>query len=135
MSEIVVSTGGIEFKAKLLEKEAPERCREFWNALPIETDLHHAKFGGMEVFCSFFKPGLEMRAAAENRSYIRDMNPGDIYGNGFGFGIVYGELSKEPYPVTVFANVIKKGELEKMKKACRSVWRRNGQKATVRKSE
>ena len=135
MSEIVVSTGGIEFKAKLLEKEAPERCREFWNALPIETNLHHAKFAGFEVFCSFFKRGLEMSAKTENGGLLRDMNPGDIFGNGFSFAMVYGEVSNEPYPVNLFAHVTEKGELEKMKKACISVWRRNGQKITIRKSE
>ena len=134
MNEIVFSIGGIEFKAKLLEKEAPERCREFWNALPIETNLHHAKMAGFEVLCYFFKPGLKLSEKNENKRFIRDMNPGDIWGNGFGFGMVYGEVSNEPSPQNVFARVTEKGELEKMKKACISVWRNNGQKITVRKS-
>ncbi len=77
-----------------------------------------------------------MSAKSENEYFIKDTNPGDFYGNGFGFGIVYGLTnSKELFPVTVFARVTEKEELEKMKKACNIIWRRNGQKTTVRKSE
>ena len=76
-----------------------------------------------------------MSDKTENGSFLRDMDPGDMFGIGFSFGMVYGEVSNEPYPSNVFARVTEKGELEKMKKACISVWRRNGQKITVRKSE
>lgn len=133
MREIAISIGETKFIALLLEKEAPETCKAYWDVLPIESDFHHAKIAGNEVFCSFFKPELKLPEKLENRKLVAELKAGDIFGYEIGLGVIYGEVAPEPYPVTVFARVTEKRELEKMKKACRSVWRKNGQKMAVRK--
>jgi len=134
LKKVMINVGDTEFSAFLLETEAPMMTKAFWDILPIESDLHHAKIAGNEVFCAVFAPRMNMPDKLENRIYISEGKPGDIFACGYNLGLIYGETASERFPVNVFAHVTEEGELEKMRKACIGVWRKNGQKITMRKS-
>jgi hypothetical protein len=43
---IVLEAGGVAVEAELLEAAAPDTCKRFWDALPIEETLRHVRWGG-----------------------------------------------------------------------------------------
>ncbi len=42
--------------AELLDDEAPKTCEMIWNRLPLEHDLVHGRYSGMEVFVVLESP-------------------------------------------------------------------------------
>jgi uncharacterized protein DUF3830 len=43
---IVLEADGVAVEAELLEEGAPETCRRFWGALPLDETLRHVRWGG-----------------------------------------------------------------------------------------
>jgi hypothetical protein len=43
---IVLEADGVVVEAELLEAAAPDTCKRFWDALPIEETLRHVRWGG-----------------------------------------------------------------------------------------
>jgi hypothetical protein len=41
---------GVSVVAEMLDDEAPRTCELVWSLLPLEHDLYHGRFSGMETF-------------------------------------------------------------------------------------
>ncbi len=59
--------------AELLDDEAPGTCALVWDRLPMEYDLIHGRYSGMELFVLLNEP---QPAPAENRTQLP--LPGEI---------------------------------------------------------
>jgi hypothetical protein len=59
--------------AELLDDEAPRTCELVWNRLPLEYDVTHGRYSGMEVFVVVDNP---QTAPDENRTQLP--LPGEI---------------------------------------------------------
>jgi len=59
--------------AELLDDEAPRTCELVWSRLPLEYDLAHGRYSGMEVFVVIDNP---QQAPDENRTQLP--LPGEI---------------------------------------------------------
>lgn len=66
---------GKVFQAELLEAQAPETCRQMWDALPIEEELGHGLHSGSVL--NVHTPALQVRRY-ENTAVL-GMQRGDIY--------------------------------------------------------
>lgn len=64
---------GESVAAELLDDEAPRTCEMVWNRLPLEHDLGHGRYSGMEVFMVIDGP---QPAPDENRTQLP--LPGEI---------------------------------------------------------
>ena len=64
-------SGGGNFRAQLLESEAPETCASFWEALPFEGKILHGSFTGLTLF--FF---VEFAVAKVENPYVTGARPG-----------------------------------------------------------
>jgi hypothetical protein len=98
----ILNIGGTKAVAELLEREAPEITRRFWDSLPVDGFGVHAKFAGQEliVMVPFY---------AEPENEILDVQPGDIgyYPGRQTICIFYGDTTPFGY-VSVFARVVER---------------------------
>jgi hypothetical protein len=133
LKEFEICIGGICFKATLLEEVAPNTCKAYWDSMPIEDEAYHGKLAGSEIYSTFQRPIAKIEP--ENKHLLCELKPGDISGSGGGFAIFYGEVSPEPYEENIFARVVDKEELEKLKKAGHRLWFKPGVKIVMRKIE
>ena len=68
--------GGEKFQGRLLEKEAPETCEKFWEALPFEGKILHGSFTGFTMF--FF---VEFKVGKVENPFIGGGQAGDVFLN------------------------------------------------------
>jgi hypothetical protein len=98
----ILNIGEARAVAELLEQEAPEITRRFWESLPMDSFGVHAKFAGQEliVMVPFY---------AEPENEILDVRPGDIgyYPGRQTICIFYGDTTPFGY-VSVFARVVER---------------------------
>lgn len=64
---------GESVSAEMLDDEAPKTCEMVWDRLPLEHDLVHGRYSGMEVFVVLDRP---QPAPDENRTMLP--LPGEI---------------------------------------------------------
>jgi hypothetical protein len=67
---------GGSFTADLLEEQAPETCQAFWDLLPIQQRLGHAKFSGHVIYIF---PGINLERMENSRCV--GVLPGEILFN------------------------------------------------------
>lgn len=72
---ISVNVGGTATTAELDEDVSPVSCEAFWRALPIRTQLSHAKWSG---HAAFFLPAPGSLAGIELESPVCSIYPGQI---------------------------------------------------------
>lgn len=122
-----IRAGGV-FEAELLEEEAPETCKAFLNALPMEGTVRQARFAGEEVF---FR--AEIAVGPENRVAPK---AGDIAFNADpawkAVCIYYGDKIKASSPpYNLFARI--RGDLAQLKAVGERVWRKGEETVRVEK--
>lgn len=72
---IVFEVEGVKAVAELQEDLSPKATAAFWDALPIDTKLMHAKWSG-EV--SFFRPGPGLAKITELENPVCSIYPGTL---------------------------------------------------------
>ena len=72
---IVFEVEGVRAVAELQEDLSPKSTAAFWDALPMERTLMHAKWSG-EV--SFFRPGPGLAKITELESPVTSIYPGTL---------------------------------------------------------
>ncbi|MFI6276422.1 DUF3830 family protein [Streptomyces sp. NPDC050988] len=51
--DVSLSKRGVHCTAKLLDDRAPITCEAVWNALPLSSDVYHAKYARNEIYALF----------------------------------------------------------------------------------
>ncbi|MCX4908442.1 DUF3830 family protein [Streptomyces sp. NBC_00878] len=51
--DVTLSKRGVHCTAKLLDDRAPITCEAVWNALPLSSDVYHAKYARNEIYALF----------------------------------------------------------------------------------
>lgn len=128
--KIKISIGERTFLVELLDQLAPRTCTFLWNALPLESDAHHAKIAGYELFFGFRKP-LTEDGPLEKKDYIYDMKPGEVAVAGYTMILCYGEMRHEPFPITIIARVT--DNFEEFREACGRAFRKPGERIKITK--
>ncbi len=72
---IIFEVEGVEAAAELQEELSPKTTEAFWNALPLDTTLMHAKWSG-EV--CFFRPGPGLAGITELENPVTSIYPGTL---------------------------------------------------------
>jgi hypothetical protein len=73
--EVSLVKRGIHCTAKLLDDRAPITCAAVWNALPLGSDVYHAKYARNEIY-ALFPPFAESEPPLENPTVTPI--PGDL---------------------------------------------------------
>ncbi|KUO20320.1 DUF3830 family protein [Streptomyces dysideae] len=73
--EVSLVKRGVRCTAKLLDDRAPVTCRAVWDALPLSSDVYHAKYARNEIY-ALFPPFAESEPPLENPTVTPI--PGDL---------------------------------------------------------
>lgn len=120
--------------ATLLEKEAPKTCDAIWNVLPFESEAHHAKIAGTELY--FMAVPRIVIEEMENPVKVHDVSPGTVsyYPARPYIQVFLGELVQIwNVDVNVFARITE--NLDGARMAIRRAWVKPGEQVMVRKTE
>ncbi len=61
MKEFALKIGGINFKARMLETEAPDTCAAFLSRMPIDGKVIHARWSGESVWFPMNDIGIDVK--------------------------------------------------------------------------
>ncbi len=61
MKEFALKIGGINFKARMLEAEAPDTCAAFLSRMPIDGKVIHARWSGESVWFPMNDIGIDVK--------------------------------------------------------------------------
>ena len=61
MKEFALKIGGISFKARMLEAEAPNTCEVFLSRMPIDGKVIHARWSGESVWFPMNDIGIDVK--------------------------------------------------------------------------
>jgi hypothetical protein len=129
---IEFTVGDTSFIVELMDEKAPKTCDGIWNALPLESDMHHAKFAGEEVFFEFSRPITDPRASIENLGYLPEMKAGQISSRGAMMVICYGRMENERFTVNLIGQVTE-DTFEDFRDSMIRAFRNPGEKILIRK--
>jgi hypothetical protein len=131
-----IQIGSEQVTAEMLDNEAPRTCEAFWNSLPMESDLHHAKYAGAQIYFMCPRPILDEWPPVEGKVQVWQGNAGQVcwYQPKQFIAILYGELEHEEVDVSVFAKIIEQ-DLSKLRMIGRKCWLNPGNKVVVRKTK
>jgi Protein of unknown function (DUF3830) len=73
--DISLPERGITCVARLLDEQAPRTCAAVWNALPLGSDVYHAKYARNEIYT--FVPTFTEVAPGRENTTITPI-PGDV---------------------------------------------------------
>lgn len=120
--------------ATLLEKQAPKTCDAIWNALPFESEAHHAKIAGTELY--FMAVPKILIEEMENAVKVHDAPLGAVsyYPMRPYIQVFIGDLVQVwNVDVNLFATITE--NLEGARMAVRRAWIRPGERVIVRKKK
>jgi hypothetical protein len=73
--DITLQKRGIPCVARMLDEQAPRTCAAVWGALPLGSDVYHAKYARNEIYT--FVPTLAEVAPGRENTTITPI-PGDV---------------------------------------------------------
>jgi hypothetical protein len=156
--DITLEKRGVSCVARMLDEQAPRTCAAVWDALPLGSDVYHAKYARNEIYT--FVPVLGETPPGRENTTITPI-PGDVVYFPFeqwqmdnpGYGYAPDSAQREAehiidlavfyernnlllnpdvgfVPGNVFATIVR--GLEEFAGACQDVWRRGFEGETLR---
>lgn len=125
--EIIFERGGI-LKAELLDKEAPDTCNAFWNALPVAGEGRHARVSGQEFY---FRCDISCNKENNEQAKVGDISF-NVNPDWQAVCIYYGEgITKKENPFNKFARITSNMEL--LAEIGERIWLQGTEEITVRR--